>query len=43
MSSTKPQELTPLGNALAGALGGVFSNAYVVLASEVEIDWLTAL
>lgn len=43
MSSTKPQELTPLGNALAGALGGVFSNAYVELVSEVEIDWLTAL
>jgi solute carrier family 25 (peroxisomal adenine nucleotide transporter), member 17 len=24
-----PQQLTPLGYALAGALGGCFSNAYV--------------
>lgn len=26
---TPPQQLTPLGYALAGALGGCFSNAYV--------------
>ena len=31
-SSSKSQEqLTPFGYALAGALGGVFSNAYVIL------------
>lgn len=32
MSSGKTQEqLTPLGSALAGALGGVFSNAYAYI------------